>query len=381
MRMKVLLLDTAFAAAPIYDALLAAGHEVWVMGNRTSDLLAQRAEDRWIQQDYSDVTAVEAHVRAGGFSRVIPGCTDVSIATCASLSVMQGHMDDSDTNTAISDKARFREISARIGMRAPRVVTPDTLPSAGRLICKPVDAFSGRGISIFDVSEPGALERSLDIARAASPSGRSVIETFVEGQLHSCTGFLEGGRLVDTFYVIEGSSANPFAVDTSYVTDDVPLAFRVELEKSLEDLATELNLADGLIHTQFLLAQDGAYVVEVSRRCPGDLYSLLIEFTTGYPYAARYASFFVGDQVAASAGSRRHILRHTVTSDADSVYGGLKLDRSLPVHSFFPLQSVGQRLLARQGNRAGILFCEAPTPPDLLSMYDKFLNRQAYRVT
>jgi hypothetical protein len=265
-------------------------------------------------------------------------------------------------------------------MRAPRVVKPEALPAAGRLICKPVDAFSGRGISIFEASEPGALGRALDIAGAASTSGRSVIETFVEGQLHSCTGFIESGQLVDTFYVIEGSSANPFAVDTSYVTDDVPPTVRAELEKSLETLAAELKLADGLLHTQFLLAVDGAYVVEVSRRCPGDLYSKLIEFSTGYPYAARYASFFVGDRMVASAGNRRHILRHTVTSDSDNVYGGLKLHRSLPTHSFFPLLSMGQKLLARQGNRAGIFFCEAPDHPELIKMYSQFMVRQAYSV-
>lgn len=378
--MKVLLLDTAFAAAPIYDALVAAGHEVWVMGNRASDLLAQRAQGRWIEQDYSNVAAVESHVLAGQFARVIPGCTDVSIATCARLSVMQGHMDASDTNTAISDKARFREISARIGMRAPRVVSPEALPAAGRLICKPVDAFSGRGISIFEASEPGARDRALEVARSASPSGRSVIETFVEGQLHSCTGFLEAGRLVDTFYVIEGSSANPFAVDTSHVTEDVPPTFRAELEESLETLCAELKLADGLLHTQFLLATDGAYVVEVSRRCPGDLYPLLIEFSTGYPYAARYAAFFAGDRLAASADNRKHVLRHTVTSDTNCVYGGLKLDHAVPTHSFFPLLSMGQALLARQGNRAGILFCEAPDTPELIKMYHQFLDRRAYRV-
>ncbi len=378
--MKVLLLDTAFAAAPIYDALLAAGHEVWVMGNRPLDLLAQRAQDRWIEQDYSDVIAVEAHVCDGRFSKVIPGCTDVSIATCADLSVMQGRMDDKETNTAISNKARFREITARIGMRAPTVVTPATLPSTGRVICKPVDSFSGRGISIFEASEQGAMERAMHIAEAVSPSGRCVIETFVEGQLHSCTGFLEGGRLIDTFYVIEGASSNPFAVDTSYVTDAVPLAVRVELEKGLETLAAELMLAEGLLHTQFLLAKDGAYVVEVSRRCPGDLYSLLIEFSTGYPYAARYASFFVGERITTSMGRRRYILRHTVTSDSDSIYAGLKLDRSLPVHSFFSLQAMGQELLSRQGNRAGIIFCEAADNEALALLYSEFCDRRAYRV-
>jgi hypothetical protein len=207
-----------------------------------------------------------------------------------------------------------------------------------------------------------------------------VIETFVEGQLHSCTGFLETGRLVDTTYVIEGSSANPFAVDTSHVTDDVPAAFRAELEKSLETLSAELKLSDGLLHTQFLLATDGAYVVEISRRCPGDLYPLLIEFSTGYPYSARYVASFVGDRVPVAQGSRRHVLRHTVASETDGVYGGLRLDHALPTHAFFPLLSMGQTLLARQGNRAGILFCEAPDNPALIRMYRQFLDRRAYRV-
>jgi hypothetical protein len=378
--MKVLLLDTAFAAAPIYDYLMAEGHEVWVMGNRPSDLLAQRARERWIEQSYSDVVAVEAYVRDGGFERVIPGCTDVSIATCSCLSVMKGHMDSSDTNLAISDKARFREITSRIGIRSPIVVAPVGLPATGRFICKPVDAFSGRGISIFEASEAGALERAIELAKAASSSGRFVIETFVEGQLHSCTGFLEGGSLIDTWYVVEGSSANPFAVDTSYVTYDVPENVRVELENSLEALAAEMSLADGLIHTQFLLAKDGAYVVEVSRRCPGDLYSLLIEFSTGYPYAARYSSYFLGAPIAPSKTYSRHILRHTVTSEADSIYSGLRFHIALNTHSFFPLQYLGQQLLARQGNRAGILFCEAKDSAELDAMYRQFLDRQSYSV-
>ena len=40
----MLLLDTAFAAAPIYDSLVRAGHDVWVMGNRANDLLAKKRE-------------------------------------------------------------------------------------------------------------------------------------------------------------------------------------------------------------------------------------------------------------------------------------------------------------------------------------------------
>ena len=75
--MKVLLLDTAFAAAPVYDGLIHAGHEVWVMGNRAQDLLAAKAGGNWIEQDYSQVAAVIAHIRRLGIERVVPGCTDL----------------------------------------------------------------------------------------------------------------------------------------------------------------------------------------------------------------------------------------------------------------------------------------------------------------
>lgn len=378
--MKVLLLDTAFAAAPIYDALLAGGHEVWVMGNRESDLLAARAGDRWIRQDYSNVAAVEGHVEDHGFDRVVPGCTDVSIATCTQLSAMQGHIDSHDVNETLGNKARFRAVCEEINLRAPRVVSAESFPQLGKFICKPVDAFSGRGISIFDGTDPEALSAAIATAHLASPSGQIVLETFVEGNLHSCTGFVVSGRLTDTFYVIEGSSANPFAVDTSFVTYSVPAAFRDELESGLNRLAAAIGLRNGLLHTQFILAADGAYVVEVSRRCPGDLYSLLIEYSTGYPYAARYAAEFLGDSVEIPALSRRLILRHTVTADTECVFSGLRFRQQVPALAYFPLQTTGARLLARQGNRAGVFFCETKTAGELATMYDAFLARQIYDV-
>lgn len=46
--MRVLLLDTAFSSAPIYDYLVRSGHDVWVMGNRHTDLLAMKAGSNWI---------------------------------------------------------------------------------------------------------------------------------------------------------------------------------------------------------------------------------------------------------------------------------------------------------------------------------------------
>jgi hypothetical protein len=376
---KVLLLDTAFAAAPIYDFLVA-GHEVWVMGNRPADLLARKAGANWIDQDYSQVDRVEQHVQRLGIERVVPGCTDVSIETCLRLSVGSHLHDSPGINKALSNKDVFRKICQEINLPAPRVCERSAFPLPGRFICKPVDGFSGRGITVFDGNDKAALEVAWQTARVASPTSSALIETFVAGQLHSCTAFVENHKLTDVFFVKEGSSVNPFAVDTSYVVYGMPSECVRLLRESLERLSAFLDLKDGLLHTQFILPDSQPMIVEVSRRCPGDLYSLLIEYSTGFRYAAKYASYFIGEKVDVRPNTRCHILRHTVTADKDGALEGLRFEKPQQVFGFFPIAAMGGELQARV-NRAGLLFCDYTSEAELLRAYQLFVDRRIYRVT
>lgn len=169
-------------------------------------------------------------------------------------------------------------------------------------------------------------------------------------------------------------------MDTSYVVYDLPLECTRVLKESLEKLCSSLKLRDGLLHTQFILSGTQPMIVEVSRRCPGDLYPLLVEYSTGFDFAAKYASYFVGARQVSRVSGRWHILRHTVTADEDAPFEGLMFAKALPVHAFYPITAMGEQLRSRQGNRAGLLFCEAADYPDLVDTYSCFLNRLAYRV-
>jgi len=378
--MKVLLLDTAFAAAPVYDGLIHAGHEVWVMGNRAQDLLAAKAGGNWIEQDYSQVAAVIAHIRRLGIERVVPGCTDLSMDTCLQLGVTPDLMDSPETNAVLANKQAFRGLCRRLDLPAPQMQPPGSFPRAGRYICKPVNAFSGRGITIFDGQDRAALDAAIAFATSASPTGEWLIESFAQGELYSCSGFVEGGKFQQVFYVREGSSANPFAVDTSYLVRDMPKACTELLEASLEKICAALSLKDGLLHTQFLMDGETPHIVEVSRRCPGDLYSMLIEYSSGTKYAARYASYYTGKPLDTRSDREKFILRHTVTSTKTDVYGGLEFDTPANVRAFYPLQIVGQTLLENQKSRAGILFTQSQTYDALISEHHRFLNRSAYKV-
>ena len=51
---------------------------------------------------------------------------------------------------------------------------------------------------------------------------------------------------------------------------------------------------DGLIHTQFISDNNTFSLIEVTRRCPGDLYSKLIQMSTGINYSELYSMPFMG---------------------------------------------------------------------------------------
>ena len=82
--LRCLLLDTGFSSEPIYDALKSHAKEILVVGNRPSDLLAQRA-DKYINQDYSDTSAIRDVIRENQIDKLCPGCTDLSYEVCSAF--------------------------------------------------------------------------------------------------------------------------------------------------------------------------------------------------------------------------------------------------------------------------------------------------------
>lgn len=377
---KILLVDTAFAAIPIYKYLVNSGFDVWVMGNRPDDVLAQKAGENWINQDYSKVSEVRSHIDHLGIDYLVPGCTDVSIDTCIALRGDSSFLDSECVNATISNKLSFRELCAKLRLPSPCAYKIDDFPMTGRYICKPVDSFSGRGVTIFDGSQYEEALAAYKVAKIESISSTAIIESYIDGQLFSYSAFVERNKVVSSFLVLEGSSATPFAVDTSYVVDTFPDKSLEILQTSIESVSKHLQLVDGLIHTQFILDNDTPMLVEMSRRCPGDLYPLLIEYSTGFEYAAKYASYFVNETYSTRSQGICNVIRHTVTSDNNVVLCELQFQGQQPVKAYYPLQTVGQAVFANQKSRLGILFCEYGSLPRMLYNFSRFVDRSAYVV-
>jgi hypothetical protein len=377
---SVLLLDTSFAALPIHNWLVQSGFEVWTIGNRPDDVLAQRDRSHYLDDTYADFEVVQAHIDRLAIDFVVPGCTDLSIETAQQLKLRGTKIDSPEVSRRLADKAEFRGLCLELDLPAPRRMIPSELPATGLFIAKPSDAFSGRGISVFEASDPDAATRALTMAQAESRNGSALIETYIEGQLYSYSCFLEANSVTEAVIVREDGSVTPYAVDTSHVVYDFPADGTAVLKDSIERLSRHLGLVDGLLHTQFIWDGAKPWLIELCRRCPGDLYPKLIELSTGLPYAAKYASYFVNHSIAPKDHKRRCVLRHTVTAGHKN-YEGVHFTCPSPVLEFHPLACLGRAVPPKERiDRVALLFLEYPNVEQLTQAHQTFVASAAYKI-
>ena len=374
MALKVLLLDAAFSAVPIHEYLTDIGCDVWTMGNRAEDPLALAYRENWLCANYGDAALVQEYVKEYGFDAVVPGCTDVSMASFAQLKHQGSYRLSPETNDILNNKPLFRRLCLDLDVPAPRAVDVRRLPNSGRFICKPADSFSGRGVTIFDAADVKAVDAAVGLAKIHSRHGEVICENFIEGELHSYTAFLRAGAVERAFIVREGSRYNPFAVDTSHLCDDYDSQKLLILRAAIEAISAHLDLCDGLLHTQFIDSGEGVAIIEMTRRCPGDLYARLIEYSTGHHYAGEFASYFLGRRVETLPSRRRYVLRHTIKLAGKERLFGLDVD--LPgLFKIVPVGRNGDTLDPKVPTRVGLAFAEAVDDESLRRLYAVTIKR------
>jgi biotin carboxylase len=379
---NVLLVDTNFSSGPIYQFLIQTGHNVTVVGGNPNDALAKCVDD-YVNLDYSDIDQISRLIKERRIDYLVPGCNDRSYMVCAELNV-EGRFPGIDSLVMaeiINDKRKFREFSAKYGLPSPQLLMQDEFGSRWPVIVKPVDAFSGRGVTIVCEDNASKLADAISIAQTESKKGECIVEDYIEGQLYSHTAFLQNCDILVDHIVEEHGTANRFVVDTSRVVYDFPESMLQSIRKNIRLIASKLDLQDGLVHTQFISNGEQYWLIEITRRCPGDLYSQMIELSTGLRYAENYARPFVDMPFDVKNSPKRNwVMRHTLTQSMSVTLGSLKFSHPLKLIKWVPISLTGDKLRASPYGRIAIMFAEEPNEQALDGIFHVTLNRQLYQV-
>lgn len=381
---NILLVDTNFSAIPIYEYLISLGMNVYVIGRNPDDFMAKNIQN-YIQIDYSDLNILKKTISEFNIDYLIPGCNDHSYEVCSRLAGESClvNIDDFETTSTLLNKSKFRNFGLLHQLPVPQIFTLETANQADcSLIVKPVDAFSGKGITHIAMPDFSCIQSAIEAAKSYSRDGEVIIEEFVEGQLYSHSAFLTNQKISQDFIVEEYGSANPFVVDTSFVKTNFPIHLLQQVRQSIEKIAQLLNLKDGLIHTQFICNQQKIWLIEITRRCPGDLYSQLIELSTGYSYAASYVMPFIGQALKTefSHNQTKSIIRHTITQQKIGVFYNLSFQQPLNIARYISIATSGDLLKPSPNGRVGILFAKVNSDEQKMSLTSDFLERKVYQV-
>lgn len=376
---KVLLVGSSFSAAPIFWALKRQGLHVTVCGGLESDPCHQYADDS-LFIDYSKKELLLKSLIGSDFNYIVPTCNDYSYLSASWVANQLGYpgFDTTEVTEIIHNKKKFRKKTTEFNLIAPRLINEfDFIDSNVPLpyLVKPVDSFSGRGVS--KIQSVQDIPQAVIDARAASRSGQVLIEEFVTGSLHSHSAFISNGNIVIDFFVDEFCTVYPYQVNCSNHPSIINEKIRLDLRKEIEKLSRELKIADGLLHTQFMSDGKNFWIIECMRRCPGDLYGTLIKRSTGIDYVDLFILPFLNKEYPKNIDKfiDKFFGRYTVSSKKEQVNFSFSSKFSSEKIEFIPLKSSGEKMNPAPLDKAAILLIEFS---DKSSMFEIVPNLHDY---
>jgi biotin carboxylase len=356
--MRVLLLDTNVSSYPIYESLIEDGYEVFVAGSNQNDCLALVSEN-YIQFDYSNFDELKKQVKTNNIEIVLPGCNDVSYSMASLFNEEFNtnlNIESPSVDYLLNNKDAFKQFAIETGLKVPKKIKVDEILTSNFLpiIIKPTDSFSGKGVTVIDFYDKKTIESAISLAISNSKSQGYVIEDFVRGQLYSHSCFIIDGKIQQDFIVEEHCIHYPFAVDKSWVIENTECAFLGLIRMEINKILNKLHLKDGVFHTQFIFDGKDISILEVTRRCPGDLYSKLIEYSTGINYASIYVNLILEiKNDFKNSVIKNKIIRETIHKSIKH-YFSLNLEKYKSIKEFVPIIKSGEENLYT--SRLGILF-------------------------
>jgi hypothetical protein len=361
MSKRALLIGSSFSSAPILARLRAHGIAVEVCGKYEDDPCHDYADaSHYI--DYSNRQALLEVVLAGNFDYLVPSCNDTAYMSGAWVAAQTGHVgfDRFDIAEVLHTKHAFRTLTRALHLPSPRSFDPSSVPldAPYPLVAKPVDSFSGRGMT--KIYEPSKLADAIKAAASVSSNGTAVVEEFIDGSLHSHSAFIVDGKIIADWFVDEFCSVYPYQVDCSNYPSVLPDGVRSGMRQCMERIAAHLSICDGLLHTQFIRNGDRYWIIETMRRCPGDLYGQLIERSLNIDYTYRYVAGFVGERAAPAdaAVAPKLIGRHTISVATPQAVCAFSTNFPGRLLTIVALKASGKRLEAAPFDKLAIVFNE-----------------------
>ena len=329
---KILLLGGSHRDIPLIKAAQVLGYFVITLGDRDF-YKGHSYADKYYKIDFNDLDAVKKIIKKEHITYLIPGCGEASYLSTVKLAneLYIGNFDSDAVAQLVHNKWQFKVFCLAHNISTPKGLfftddTDDLSALNFPLVVKPTNLSAGQGV--MRVSNTKELHNAL--AKAKTLSNEIFLEEFIEGELYAYSIIFKNQKIAYAFEGKDDSYLNPYLVSSAYSSKFTNLV-REKLTKDIEKLAKLLPLVDGMFHLQIIIKKDVPYIIDVTRRIPGELYPMLIEMSDNISYSKSVIQSYTTGNIIENLTSSNETftIRHVVMPNKNGVYEKLFIDESL----------------------------------------------------
>jgi biotin carboxylase len=371
----LLLLGGGHAEIPLVDAAKEMGWFVTTTGNNPGAPGHQLA-DRYEPCDFSDAVSVLSVAKSIDCDAVCSGANDfaaLSAAYVAEKMELPGH-DPLAVAKIVHEKHRFMVMANEIGLSVPlsyEVKNHDEASDAvdainGKVLIKPVDLTGGKGVQ--EIKNETSLLDAVSELEKLSRQNKFLVQEFVSGTGHAAFAFIIDGVVEVLLFDDEHYYADPYSVGAASFPTSVEEPIQKNVLEDLQAFANHLDLVDGLLHAQFIVANGRHYLIDVCRRAPGDLYLDFAAQATGMQVSQMILNGETGMTIERRGvgPSENPLVRHCVVAEHKgvniSLSSGIKGGQLI---TYYPLAGTGKMIEDPFRDKIGIALIEFSSESDM----------------
>jgi len=332
-RKKILILGGSHRDIPLIQASQSLGYYVITLG-AIRTYLGHRYSDRKFIVDFNDLDAVKQIIENEEIDYILAGCSEAAYISSVKLSneFGMGCYDLLETAKLLHNKWAFKKFCLENDITTPKAqcYAPelDLTKLSFPLAIKPTTLSGGQGVDIVN----SVYELKKTVIESLKFSTDLILEDYIEGQLIAYSIFLQNQEVIYGFVGDDKSYINRYLINTAY-----PITLKQEvldrMRRDVEKIANLLQLVDGMFHLQIIIKDDIPYIIDVTRRIPGDLYPKLIEYCDGIAYSKAVVKSYLGKMLGGELEERnkqqKFVIRHCVMAGNNGVVKHVKVDHTL----------------------------------------------------
>lgn len=330
---KILILGGSHRDIPLIKASQDLGYFVITLGNKDY-YLGHNYSNKAYKINFNDLEKVKEIINKEDIDYILPGSGEESYLNTVKLAheLNIGNFDIPEVANLVHNKWKFKEFCLKNNISTPKGIfymnDNDLIDLNFPIVVKPTNLSGGRGVEIVNSKEE--LVKSL--LEAKKVTNEIFLEEFIEGKLIAYSIFLKNKKIIYGFTGEDKTYLNKYLITTAFpckVKEETLQKMKYDIER----IAKLLNLVDGMFHLQIMIKDDIPYIIDVTRRIPGDLYPYLIEYCDGVEYSKAvvkaYTNGVIDKEFDKKFNKQKFIIRHCVMPNANGLYKNIIIDTSI----------------------------------------------------